>query len=130
MALKGKTNISEYLREMIQGSKKEIIICTHVDELKSKMKFFKQIIAFLSKTSIKLKIALSGEADEIKQIEKSLGVKVKKTDIDAKFFIIDKKEILLYLSKSTEDDLAIWLNSDFFANAFGVLFEKALEIKA
>ncbi|HTY44188.1 MAG TPA: helix-turn-helix domain-containing protein [Patescibacteria group bacterium] len=128
-ALRGKTNISEYLREMIQNSKKEIIICTDTSEVKSKIKFFKQIIAFLSKTDIKLKIALSGESEQIKQLEKTLGIKIKKTDIDAKFFIIDKKEILLHLSKNSEEELAIWLNSGFFANAFGVLFEKALEIK-
>lgn len=128
-ALKGKTNVSEYLREMIQNAKKEIIICTDVNEVKSKIKFFKQITSFLPKTDIKLKIALSGEAEAIKQIEKILGVKIKRTDIEAKFFIIDKKEILLYLSKNSEEDMAIWLNSDFFANAFGVLFEKALEKK-
>ena len=54
-------------------------------------------------------------------------MKIKKVDIDAKFFIVDKQEILFYLSKNTsKDDSAIWLNSDFFSQAFAVLFEKAI----
>jgi HTH-type transcriptional regulator, sugar sensing transcriptional regulator len=127
VGLKGKTNISEYLREMIQNAKKEVIICTNAHELKSKIKFFKQIIDFLQKSNIKPKVALSGETALIKEIEKTLDIKARKTDIDAKFFIIDKKEILLHLSKSTdEEDMAIWLNSEFFANAFSSLFDKAI----
>jgi hypothetical protein len=46
------------------------------------------------------------------------------------FFIVDKTEILFYLSKDSEkEDIAIWLNSDFFAQAFGDLFEKAVDKK-
>lgn len=47
-------------------------------------------------------------------------------DLAAKFFIIDRKEILFYLSKDSEgEDLSIWLNSEFFSQAFAALFEKA-----
>ena len=86
---------------------------------------------FLStRTNIKLKIALFGEESLIKQIEKSFSIKIEKISINAKFFIIDRKEILFYLSKDNEEEeLAIWLNSDFFAEAFASLFEKALKLK-
>jgi sugar-specific transcriptional regulator TrmB len=129
VAIKGKSNIFEYLKEMIQNAKKEIIVCTDVQELKSKIKFFKQTAEFISKSTVKLKMALSGENDLIKQFEKGLGLKIKRTDISARFFIIDKKEILLYMSDSSdEEELAIWLNSEFFANSFGTLFEKAIAL--
>jgi len=37
---------------------------------------------------------------------------------------VDRKEILFYLSKSSDkEDLAIWLNSEFFSQAFASLFE-------
>ena len=52
---------------------------------------------------------------------------IKHISIDAKFFIIDKQEILFYLSKNSDkEDVAIWLNSEFFARAFAALFEKAV----
>ena len=41
---------------------------------------------------------------------------------------MDRKEILFYLSKGRdEEDSAIWINSEFFAQAFAALFEKALK---
>ena len=52
---------------------------------------------------------------------------IKKIDLDAKFFIIDKKEILFYLSKENDkEDIAVWLNSEFFSQAFASLFDKVL----
>jgi len=126
-ALKGKSNISDYLREIIQNAKKEVIICTNAQEIKSKIKIFTQTFKTLKKENIKLKLALSGDNDFIKQLENDLSIKIKKIDINAKFFIIDRKEILFYLSKnSDEEDVAIWLDSEFFAQAFASLFEKAL----
>ena len=126
-ALKGKSNISDYLREIIQNAKKEVIICTNAKDIKSKIKIFAQTFKTLKKADIKLKLALSGDNDLIKQVENNLGIKIKKIDIDAKFFIIDRKEILFYLSKNAdEEDTAIWLDSEFFSQAFATLFEKAL----
>jgi len=126
-SLRGKSNISNYLREILQNTKKEVIICTNVEEIKSKIKLFKQTFDILNKSNVKIKIALSGSEDLIKQIEKRFAMKIKKINIDAKFFIIDKKEILFYLNKDAEkEDVAIWLNSEFFVQAFTSLFEKAL----
>jgi len=57
-----------------------------------------------------------------------LNTKIKPISIESKFFIIDKEQILFYLSKTNDkESIAIWLNSDFFAQAFAGLFEKALE---
>ncbi len=126
-ALKGKSNISNYLREILQNAKKEVIICTNAEEIKLKTKLFQQTFDVLKKGNIKVKFALSGHDDLITQIENKFGMKIKKVSIDAKFFIIDRKEILFYLSKDADnEDIAIWVNSEFFTQAFASLFEKAL----
>lgn len=126
-AIKGRSNISNYLREILQNASKEIIICTNAEDVSFKLKLFQQTLAELEKSNAKVRIALFGDEKLIKQIEKSLGTKIKKVDVDAKFFIVDKKEILFYLSKnSNPDDTAIWLNSEFFAQAFASLFDKAV----
>lgn len=126
-ALKGKSNISNYLREIIQEAKKEVIICTNVEDFNSKLKLFQQTLDILKKSNIKVKIALSGDADSIKKTEKALGAKIKTISIESKFFIIDREQILFYLSKSNDKEaIAIWLNTDFFAQAFAGLFEKAV----
>lgn len=126
-SLKGRSNIANYLREILQNAKKEVIICTNAEDVNSKIKLFQQTLETLKKSDIKLKIALSGDERLIAKIKDSLKIKIKKINIDAKFFIIDRKEIIFYLSRdSTNEDVAIWLNSEFFAQAFATLFEKAI----
>ncbi len=126
-ALKGKSNITNYLREIIENANKEVLICTNAEEVKIKLGIFIQTLDILKKSNVKVKIALSGDQMLIDQLSSKLKVKINNVDIDAKFFIIDRKEILFYLSKgNTQEDTAIWLNSEFFAEAFASLFEKVL----
>ncbi|MCL5018182.1 MAG: hypothetical protein M1416_00230 [Candidatus Pacearchaeota archaeon] len=127
-SLKGKMNISNFLKETIKNTSKEIIICANAEEINSKAKLFSQTFAALQKSKVKIKMALSGNPELIKELEVKLSLKIKKIEIDSKFFIIDKKEIIFYLSKDgrDSDDIAIWLNSEFFAEAFASLFEKAI----
>lgn len=129
-ALKGKSNISNCLKEILTNAEKEVIICTNAEEINSKKKLFQKTIEILKKQGIILSIALSGDEKIIKEISKDFGIKIKKVNIDTKFFIIDRKEILFYLSKGNEnEEIAIWLNSDFFSQAFASLFEKALGVR-
>ncbi|MAG78826.1 hypothetical protein CMI40_00420 [Candidatus Pacearchaeota archaeon] len=126
-SLKGKSNITNHLKEILQNAGKEVIICTNVDDIALKVKLFNQTFENLKKANIKIKVALSGNDKLINEMSNKLGMKFKKVDIDAKFFIIDRKEILFYLSKNTnEEDMAIWLNSEFFAESFADLFDIAL----
>lgn len=126
-SIKGKSNISNYLKEIIQNAQKEVIICTNVEEIISRTKLFSQTFELFKKSNIKVKVALSGDEKKIKELEKKFDMKFRKVNIEAKFFIIDRKEILFYLSKDKNDeDVAIWLNSEFFSEAFAALFEKAM----
>ncbi len=96
--------------------------------MKIKEKLFIDTFESLEKKGIKVKIALSGTDPMIDKLRKSMKLEIKQVDIDAKFFIIDRKEVLFYLTKdANKDDQAIWLNSDFFSEAFADLFEIALK---
>ena len=126
-ALKGKSNISNYLREILQEAKKEVIICTSAVEFSSKSKLFQQTLEILNKSNIKVIVSLSGDKALIDKLANELKIKIKQVNIDAKFFIVDRSEILFYLSRADDkEELAIWLNSDFFSQAFATLFEKAI----
>ena len=126
-AIRVKSNISNYLREIIREAKKEVLICTNARDILSKSKIFQQTFETLKKAGIKIRLCLSGDEDLIKKAEVEFGTKVKKIDIDAKFFIIDRSEILFYLSKpESKEESAIWLNSGFFSEYFAALFELAL----
>jgi len=127
-SLRGKSNISNHLREILQNANKEVIVCTNASELASKFKLFQQTFSRLQKSGVKIKVALSGDEKLIKQLSEKLNMKIKKVDVDAKFFIVDRSEILFYLFKNpSQEDVAIWLNSDFFSEAFASLFEMATQ---
>ena len=129
-SLKGRSNISNQLREILQNAEKEVIICTNAEELKSKSKLFQQTFKRLIDAKINIKMALSGNDKLIEMLSKQFPVKFKKVNINAKFFIVDRKEILFYISKdSVDEEIAIWLNSEFFSQAFAELFEKAIKEK-
>jgi sugar-specific transcriptional regulator TrmB len=127
-SLRGKSNITNFLREIIENAKKEVVICTNAEEIKSKAKIFAQTISILQDAKVKIKMALSGDAKTIKEVEEKLGIKIKKTEIDSKFFIVDRREVLFYISKrgSDTEDIAVWLNSEFFVESFASLFELAI----
>jgi HTH-type transcriptional regulator, sugar sensing transcriptional regulator len=127
-SFKGKANISGQLKEMLQEADREVIISTDAEELYSKLKSFKQTLDLLKKNNINIKIALSGDEEKIKNISKEIGIKIKNSPIDSKFFIVDREQILFYISKGGDEEIAIWLNSDFFARAFAIMFEKAIKI--
>jgi sugar-specific transcriptional regulator TrmB len=127
-AIKGKSNISNYLREILENAKKEVIICSNAEEIYSKLKLFEQTVLLLKKSNIKIQFALSGDKELISKISKALKLEIKFININSKFFIIDRNEILFYLfSSNSNQDTAIWLNSEFFANAFATLFERAID---
>lgn len=128
-SLKGKSNISNQIREILENAEKEVIICTDAEEINSKLKLFAQTFERLKKANIKITAALSGDDFLIKELSRKLDFKFKKINIETKFFIADKREILFYVSKDKEEELAIWLNSDFFVLAFSNLFEKAVKEK-
>ena len=129
-SLKGKSNISGYLREIMQNAEKEVIICTNAEEVASKRNLFKQTLENLAKNGIKVNIALSGDEKLIKDLEKRFNLKIRTIKIDTKFFIVDRKEILFYISKEKKQgDTAIWINSEFFSQAFASLYDKAIKLK-
>lgn len=126
-AITGKSNITNYLRDVLENANKEVIFCLSVEDMKKKEKLFKQTIDLLTKNGIKIKMALSGDEQIIKEISTKLNIKIRKIDINAKFFIVDKREILFYLlNDSQNQETAIWLNSEFFSQAFAGLFENAM----
>lgn len=125
-SLRGKSNISVYLKNMVERAKEEVIICADSEDVSKKAKLFKQTIRILKESNIKTYFCLSGEEKMIKYLEKMLDTKILRVKLKIKFFIIDRKEILFYVSDPVNhDDTAIWLNSSFFSEAFATLFEKA-----
>lgn len=124
-ALKGRNNIYSQLGEMIENADKEVILVTTASALQDEIKMLKPICSKLKKHGITIKIATNAEQEKIKQFSKELGTEVKNLDLKARFCIVDSKSILFMLADKSEEEIGIWINSEFFASALKSLFEMA-----
>ena len=53
-ALKGRSNITNYLREILENAQKEVMICTNAEEVKMKLGIFAQTLDSLKKANVKV----------------------------------------------------------------------------
>jgi len=129
--IKGKLNINSQIAEILNCAKKEVVICAPVEEIKKRQKLLAPILKQVNNSGVKLTLALNGSDIDITTLSQKLGVKIKKINLDASFYIADKTEILFMLNKEEEnsEQLAVWFSSDFFVQSFMGLFEMALKGK-
>ncbi len=127
-SIKGKLTIYNHIKELLENAAKEVIICTSVQEIQSKSRFFSLVFDRLNKANIKIKIALNGEEKDIKKINTKFKIKAKKIDVDTRFFISDSEQVLFMISKTgmPEEEIAVWLNTPFFASSLTYMFEQAV----
>jgi sugar-specific transcriptional regulator TrmB len=128
-AIRGKSTVYNHIKEILENSKKEIFICTSVEEIMAKSRFYSQIFDRLNKGNIKIKIALSGEDREIKKINAKFKIKARQMKIDARCYIADRDQILFIISKGSmpDEEIAVWLNTPFLTSALVSLFEEAVK---
>jgi len=126
-AIKGRTNILSHARELLENAEKEVIICMPASELIEKLRIFNGLFSRLKKEGITIKLTLRGTDEELKKISQRYNINPQRTNLNSKFFIIDRKQILFSLTQGNEEqEIAVWLNSDFFSSAIASLFELSL----
>ena len=123
-AIKGKQNIYNYARDMIKEANKEITMCIPASEVIDKIRIFNFLFKSVQKGA-KLSLYLNGSDEEIKKIKEKYSIDAKKTDIKIKFFITDKRQILFSLNNQNpnEEEMAIWVDSDFFVSSMINFFD-------
>ncbi len=125
-SIKGRSNILSYARDIIENAGKEVVICLPANDLIEKARIFSGLFEKLKKQNIAIKLALKGTDEELKKVHERYNIKPVKTNLPSKFFMIDRKQVLFSLNDAGEDEIAVWLNSEFFTQALSSLFELSL----
>ncbi|MBS3074499.1 TrmB family transcriptional regulator [Candidatus Pacearchaeota archaeon] len=127
-AIRGKSNIYNYLKEIVENAEKEVIICMDAAEILRRYKVFDQVFSRLRKSGVVVKLALSGNDVELREVTNRLKIKVVKMSINARFIIIDRNQVLMMVTNSPHDDqeVGVWINSEFFAGSLATLFDIAV----
>ncbi len=125
-SLRGRANVISRIRELMESSKKEVLICTSVLDFEDKSRVLLPTIEKLSQNNIKVKLVLSGDAERIKKINAKLNLKARPTSSNARFFISDKKEVIFMITpEKSGEEIALWLNSEFFTESLLSIIEKS-----
>ncbi len=123
-SLRGRSNIITRLRELIQNAEKEIFISTSVFDFEDKSRVLLPALEQAAKSNIKVKVALTGPQEKIKKINMKSNLKTLITTSDARLYVADKKEVLFMITpEKSDEEIAIWLNSQFFAESLSGIME-------
>lgn len=123
-AVKGKNNVDEQIREMLEKAEKQIMLVTTLNALKHEHKIYKPLFNKLQKKNIDIKIAVNARPEQLTEFAEYKNL-IKATDINARFCIIDNKQTLFTLSDKHDEEVGVWVNSQFFTTALRQLFENS-----
>lgn len=127
-SLKGRANIMSRIRELLENSQKEALICTSAADFEDKSRVIAPALEKMIKNDIKVRVALSGDAEKIKKLSNKYDLKIKQIESNAKFFISDKKEVLFMITPdNSEEEVGIWLNSPFFTDSITNILDTHLK---
>jgi len=128
-SIKGRSNLYMQMRDVMESAEKSIYMTSSAFELTSKQKMFSEIFEKLKKRKVDVKVMISEDESEAKKLSKKIGVEIKSKPINARFVLVDKKEIIFTIkphANTHEDyDYGVWINSAFFTNSLAYMFEIA-----
>jgi sugar-specific transcriptional regulator TrmB len=127
-SIRGRSNIVSRIREVIENSQDEVIICTSALDFEDKSRAIIPSLERLAKKNVKIKLSLSGDPEKIKKINSKFNLKAKQIESNARVFISDKKEVFFMVTPdNSDDDLGVWLNSPFFSESLSAILDSSLK---
>ena len=126
--LRGKSNITAKIREIVANAEKELVIYTSASDFDKKTRILVPALETIKKKDLKLKLALSGDAEDVKRINSKHNLKARHAEHKGRFFMTDKKEVIFMINpENSEEELAIWLKAPFFTESLDALCELHLK---
>jgi sugar-specific transcriptional regulator TrmB len=130
-SLKGRQNVYNHLDMLIREAEKTITIVTTASGLNRKLEALAPSLDKAKKRGVKVRIAAPID-DSNRKIAKELSrfAEVKDTEgLKARFVIVDSEELMFMVLDDDKVhpnyDVALWLNTEFFAKALEQMFEIA-----
>jgi sugar-specific transcriptional regulator TrmB len=127
-SIKGRSNLYVQMREIIETTEDSLDMATSSFELNSKLNMFSELFSKIKKRNAKIQIIIPDSEEEAKKLSKKLGVEIRSKEINGRFVIVDRKEIIFTIKPTTNhDDIdhGFWINSSYFANSLAYMFNLA-----
>jgi len=129
-SIKGRSNIFNHLKDVLDSAEEEVIICTDARDLAAKPKVFQSAFETLAKRKVELRLFLRGSEEEIDFVIKKFKIQPIKVVLTGKFYIVDRSQTFFIIThESDEEEIGIWLNTEFFSTVLAQLFDIATKTK-
>ena len=127
-SITGRENLNNHIESRISKADSSVSILTTSDGFLRKSQFLLPVLKKLKNKSVNVRIATQIKKDmKDAVIEMSKYAEVKHTDIKGRFCIINRSEAIFMLLDDSivhpSYDIGIWVNTQFFANAFEKIFD-------
>ena len=130
-SIKGRSNLYDQLITMINGAEKSVVLFTTKNGIKRKLDILYNSFKKAKKRGVKIRFAIPSNSltKAEMQLISDIG-EVREIDkIVSRFIIVDGKELAFMIMHDEEVhpsyDVAIWINTPFFATALEQLFDLA-----
>ena len=133
--IKDRDNIYDYLENMIKKAEKSIYIMTSAEGMIRKMQHIEKTIRKVAEKGVAVKILVPHNKDTEKLERELKGiVEVKNfTEVKARFVLIDDTKLLFFITDDKNVhpnyDVAVWIETSFFAESIKGFFEAAWKRK-
>jgi len=123
-SFKSRDSIYSQMDSMIKNANKSIVINTSEGSLRRKLKSFSKLFEKVSKRGVKIRI---GARTNNTNFDVPDYIELRRSNIKARFCIIDGKELIFMLSDDKDidpsNDMAVWVNTEFFTSAVKDFFD-------
>jgi HTH-type transcriptional regulator, sugar sensing transcriptional regulator len=127
--IKNRDNVYNYLENMIKKAEKSIYIMTSAEGMIRKIEHIEKTLRKAAEKGVNIKI-LVPHNKETERLEKELKgiVEVKNcTDVKSRFILIDDTKLLFFITNDKDVhpsyDVAVWIETSFFAESIKGFFE-------
>ena len=129
-SLRGRHNLYNHLELTIRNAEERVTIMSTSQGFIRKVEGLKPTLEKLKKRGVKIRIAAPLTKDTMAAVKDiSTVAEVRHTDSNARFVIVDGKELIFMVMDDSEVhptyDIGIWVNTPFFASALDNLFDLA-----
>ena len=126
--VRGKSNVSAMLRELMTNAEREIAVYTTLADFDKKARVLLPLLEDAQKRNLKVRVALASDSDEVKKASAKHNIRFKHSEHKGRFFIADKSQVLFMLNpENAEEEIAVWLKSPFFTESLNAMFEHQLK---
>lgn len=132
-AFRGRDKVHEHLLSMVKNAQKSVTLMSSKEGLDRKYELLINTLKKAAKKGVDVKVAAPNGAnkDVVKELSKVAAVKTLKNVKNARFCVVDNKEMLLFLTDDKKVhksyDSAVWIEAPMFVNYFNSLFEEGFK---